>query len=131
MRISDWSSDVCSSDLIAEAATGAPDFAPEPVLAGAFVPGAFLRPFAAMVGHDDQRLAGEIALQIAERRPYGLLRVRKLDQRVAALDVHEQQEAPATQRQDGGQVARPPFVQPAPAMIAEQADLVRSEEQPS
>src|SRR3546814_20207984 len=59
--------------------------------------------------------------------PYTTLfrsRMRNLDQRVAGLDVHEQQETPAPQRQYGGQVARPPFVQPAPNMIAEQADLV-------
>src|SRR3546814_9964231 len=70
--------------------------------------------------------------------PYTTLfrsRMRNLDQRVAGLDVHEQQETPAPQRQYGGQVARPPFVQPAPNMIAEQADLVergfRSEEHTS
>src|SRR3546814_5001315 len=75
MRISDWSSDVCSSDLLCEVAAGARRFPVQAFLLGS------TRPDAPAVGffggvHGLERIGAQVAIARSEERRVGKACVR-------------------------------------------------------
>src|SRR3546814_19254500 len=80
MRISDWSSDVCSSDLLAPGAEGRARFSHEEARQGALAGGGSFRPVAerAVVGRlGEQRLGDPLQAHVARMRQVKRLRLQR------------------------------------------------------
>src|SRR3546814_17206912 len=80
MRISDWSSDVCSSDLLAPGAEGHARFSHEEARQGALAGGGSFRPVAerAVVGRiGEQRLGDQLQAHVARMRQVQRLRIQR------------------------------------------------------
>src|SRR3546814_8830279 len=131
MRISDWSSDVCSSDLMAAHALARADGGEEADLVAAIVDAHFyafdLRPVGARAEHRDQRQRQEaVRDRAAERREPGLFLVdmdelmiaRRVGELVDHILIDEHPFGSAqlltelglqVLRPDGGHISSPPF----------------------